>query len=50
VIWVFTTKRKVILAQPNQDWIIRDWSKDFDIIDGHVLNLMAIIEKKGYKI
>jgi Uma2 family endonuclease len=50
VIWVFTTKRKVILAQPNQDWIIRDWSKDFDIIDGHVINLMAIIEKKGYKI
>jgi Uma2 family endonuclease len=50
VIWVFTTKRKVILAQPNQDWIIRDWAKDFDIIDGHAINLMAMIEKKGYKI
>jgi Uma2 family endonuclease len=50
MIWVFTTKRKMILAQPYQDWIIRDWSKDFDIIDGHVLNLMAMIEKKGYKI
>ena len=49
VIWVFTTKRKVILAQPNQDWIIRDWSKDFDVIDGHAINLMVMIEKKGYK-
>ena len=50
VIWVFTTKRKVILAQPNQDWIIRDWAKDFEIIDGHAINLIALIEKKGYKI
>lgn len=50
VIWVFTAKRKVVLAEPNQDWIIRDWTKDFDIIEGHAINLMAMIEKKGYKI
>ncbi len=50
VIWVFTAKRKVVLAQPNQDWIIRDWAKDFDIIEGHAINLMGMIEKKGYKI
>ena len=50
VIWVFTAKKKVVLAQPNQDWIIRDWSKDFDIIEGHAINLMGMIEKKGYKI
>ena len=50
VIWVFTAKRKVVLAQPQEDWIIRDWAKDFDIIEGHAINLMAMIEKKGYKI
>jgi Uma2 family endonuclease len=50
VIWVLTTHQKVILAQPNQDWIIRDWSKDFEILDGHSINLIAALEKKGFKI
>jgi Uma2 family endonuclease len=50
VIWVLTTHRKVILAQPNQDWIIRDWSKDFEILEGHSINLIAALEKKGFKI
>jgi Uma2 family endonuclease len=50
VIWVLTTQQKVILAQPNQDWIIRDWSKDFEILEGHSINLIATLEKKGFKI
>ena len=50
VIWIFTKKRKVILAQPNQDWIIRDWARDFELIEGHAINILALIEKKGYNI
>jgi Uma2 family endonuclease len=50
VIWIFTNNKTVILAEPNQDWIIRDWSKDFELIGGHTVNLLQMIEKKGYQI
>ena len=50
VVWIFTKDKKILLAEPNQDWILRDWSKDFTLIAGHSINLEQLIEKKGYKI
>ena len=50
IVWVFTNSKKVLLAEPNQDWILRDWSRDFEMIDGHSINLEKLIDKKGYKI
>lgn len=50
VVWFFTKDKKVLLAEPNQDWIMRDWSKDFELIKGRSINLEQMIEKKGYKI
>jgi hypothetical protein len=42
--------KKIILAEPNKDWIVRDWEKDFELLPNHVLNLEKMIEKKGYKV
>ncbi len=50
IIWVFTNSKKVLLAEPNQDWILRDWSREFELLNGHSINLEKLIEKKGYKI
>jgi Uma2 family endonuclease len=50
VIWIFTEDKKIILAEPNKDWITCDWAKDFELISNHVLNLEKMIEKKGYKV
>ena len=50
IVWVFTSNKKVLLAEPNQDWILRDWSRDFELINGHAINLEKMIDKKGYKI
>ena len=50
VVWVFTKDKKVLLAEPNQDWILRDWSRDFELLAGHQINLEKMIAKKGYKI
>ncbi len=50
VVWFFTKSKKVLLAEPDKDWIMRDWSKDFELVKGHSINLETMIEKKGYKI
>jgi Uma2 family endonuclease len=48
VIWVFSEDKKIILAEPNKDWIVRDWTKDFEFMPNHVINIQSMIEKKGY--
>ena len=39
VVWVFTDTRKVLLARPNQDWIIRNWEHDLEVMPGVVINI-----------
>ncbi len=48
VIWIFSNEKKIFLAEPNQDWIIRDWHKDFEIMPKHTINLLKMIEDRGY--
>ncbi len=48
VIWVFSEDKKIILAEPNKDWIVRDWTKDFEFMPNHIINIQKMIEKKGY--
>ncbi len=50
VLWIFTYDQKILIAEPNQDWILRDWAKDVQLMEGHTFNLMALIQKRGYKI
>jgi Uma2 family endonuclease len=50
VLWIFTHDKKILIAEPNQDWIIRDWAKDVQLMEGYTFNLMQMIQKKGYKI
>lgn len=50
VIWIFSEDKKIILAEPHKDWIVRDWSKDFELLPNHTINIQNMIEKKGYKL
>jgi Uma2 family endonuclease len=50
VLWILTPDKKILIAEPNQDWILRDWNKDVQLMEGHTFNLMQMIQKKGYKI
>ncbi|MEY4937702.1 MAG: hypothetical protein RIS64_4061 [Bacteroidota bacterium] len=50
VLWILTPDKKILIAEPNQDWILRDWAKDVQLMNGHTFNLMQMIQKKGYKI
>ena len=49
VIWIFSEDKKIILAEPNKDWLVRSWAKDFELMPDHILNIQKMIDKKGYK-
>ena len=49
VIWIFSEDKKIILAEPNKDWLVRDWAKDFELMPNHIINIQKMIDKKGYK-
>ncbi len=50
VVWVFTEDKQIVLAEPNKDWTVLDWSNDFELLKGHSINLKKMIEQNGYKI
>jgi Uma2 family endonuclease len=47
VIWVMTQTKKVLLATPNEDWLIVDWQKDIVVLDGIKINVGQYLKKKG---
>lgn len=50
VIWIFTESRKVMVAVAGEDWLIKDWNKDVEIMDGHLFNIATYLEKEGIKL
>ena len=47
VIWVLSAAQQVILAEPKQDWLIRDWHLPFVIVDNHSINIGEQLQKRG---
>lgn len=33
VIWIFTSSKKVLLAQPNEDWLTKNWDSKISVLD-----------------
>ena len=50
VIWVLSASQKVIVAQQGQDWLVIDWSKNIEIMDGIKFNVSEYLEKSGVKL
>ena len=50
VIWVLSESKKVIVAEQGKDWLLIDWSKDIEIIDGIRFNVSQYLEKSGVTI
>lgn len=49
-IWVLSKSQKVIVAQPGQDWLIIDWNKDIELLDGHFFNIGAYLKSEGIQL
>jgi hypothetical protein len=47
VLWVLTKTKQVIVAEPDQNWLVIDWHKDIEIFDGITFNVPAYLEKEG---
>ena len=48
VFWVFSEDKKIIIAEPNKEWLIHDWTKDFEFMPNHFLNIQKMLDKKKY--
>ncbi len=50
VIWIFSKSQKVMIAQRNVDWLIKDWNQDIELIDGHFFNIGQYLKEEGVKL
>ncbi|MFD2574412.1 Uma2 family endonuclease [Spirosoma soli] len=46
VFWVLSKIRKVIIIQPNQDWIVTDWGNDITIMDDCIINIKRLLDEE----
>ena len=49
VIWFFTKSQRVLIARPNEDWILADWHRDIEIWEGLTINIAQYLAKRGIK-
>ncbi len=43
VIWSFTDTKKIMIAEPEKDWIITNWNHDIQVFDDILVNIPQII-------
>ncbi len=46
-IWVLSPARQVIVAEPEQDWLMIDWNKEIELIDGIKVNIGQYLKQEG---
>lgn len=47
VIWIFTKKRKIWVAEKGKRWFITDWDDTIDVIDDIKINLEELLKEEG---
>jgi Uma2 family endonuclease len=47
VIWITTQSKKVTVATRNEDWQVKDWNKDVEIMEGITFNIGKYLANKG---
>lgn len=50
VIWILTATRQVMVALPDEDWLLIDWNKDIEIINGITFNIGSYLKKNGIQL
>ncbi len=50
IIWILTAARQVVIALPNQDWLLIDWNKDIEIMNGITFNIGGYLSKNGIEL
>ena len=47
IVWIFTRSRKVMVAEPGQDWLTKDWNQDIELLDGKFFNIGKYLAEEG---
>jgi hypothetical protein len=47
VIWIMIDSQTVTVIEPNQDWKVREWTTDIEIMDGHTVNIARYLDEEG---
>ncbi len=50
VFWIITASQKIIIAQPNEDWLIKTWHKEIELFDGISVNIGKYLDDEGIKV
>jgi len=50
IIWILTASRQVVVARPNEDWLLIDWNKDIEIIADVNFNIGSYLSKNGIQL
>ncbi|GAB3560480.1 Uma2 family endonuclease [Spirosoma fluminis] len=44
VLWVLSKTQKVVIIQPDKDWIVTDWGNDVTILDDYAINIRQLLD------
>ena len=47
VVWILTKPQQIIVAEPQKDWLVIDWIKDVELLNGLIFNVPAYLTKEG---
>ncbi|HEX8528983.1 MAG TPA: Uma2 family endonuclease [Cytophagales bacterium] len=47
VIWITTPSRKLMVAEPGKDWIVADWHREVELMEGLRLSLEQLLKDEG---
>lgn len=50
VIWILSKPKSIVIATKDEDWIIRDWNKNVELIDGQLFNIGEYFKKEGIEV
>jgi len=50
VIWVTPATQKVLIAELDKDWLVRDWNKPFELWQGIEANVGAYLKERGIEV
>ncbi len=45
IFWLMTDVNLIVIAAPDEDWLIRDWNKDVQLMDEVVINIGELLKK-----
>lgn len=47
IIWIMINTMTVTVMEPGQDWKVREWNTDIELMDGHTFNIARYLDEEG---